>query len=194
MTSVAVSSSGDFTLNPILLSAIPAGFVDAGSALANSGNPPVIKWMTGSFAPEALNAWSVDLSRWVPNWFLSPYFSVTVAGTNNIRYSVQPLLVNIALNTAGTGQAITWGSIPNTIAGNHSTPIGLSATSTSGAPVSFGVEYGPAMVENGQLVLTPIPPRSTYPIQIKLNAWQWGSSTAPLYGYAYASMLINITQ
>jgi hypothetical protein len=194
VTSVAVSSSGDFTLNLILLSAIPAGFVDAGSALANSGNAPVIKWMTGSFAPEGLNAWAVDLSRWVPNWFLSPYFSVTVNGNNSVRYSVQPFLVNIALNTAGTGQSITFGSIPNTIAGNHSTPIALYATSTSGAPVSFGVEYGPAVVENGQLVLTPIPPRSTYPIQIKLNGWQWGSNTAPLYGYGYNSMLINITQ
>jgi hypothetical protein len=194
VTSVAVSSSGDFTLNPILLSTIPSGFVDAGASLANSGNPPVMKWMTGSFAPEGLNAWSVDLSRWVPNWFLSPYFSVTVNGNNSIRYSVQPFLVNIALNTAGTGQAITFGSIPASIAGNHSNPIALYATSTSGAPVSFGVEYGPAVVENGQLVLTPIPPRSTYPIQIKLNAWQWGSNTSPLYGYGYNSMLINITQ
>ena len=50
----------------------------------------------------------------------------------------------------------------------------LNATSTSGLPVSFYVESGPAYVDGNKLHLTAVPPHSKFPVKISVTAWQYG--------------------
>jgi hypothetical protein len=55
----------------------------------------------------------------------------------------------------------------------------LAATSDSGLPVSFFVVAGPAVVRDGKLVFTPIPPRTKLPVSVTVAAWQWGRRADP---------------
>lgn len=52
--------------------------------------------------------------------------------------------------------------------------ITLHATSTSGLPVYFYVETGPAYVKGSKLFITPVPPRAKRPVKISVVAWQYG--------------------
>ena len=55
----------------------------------------------------------------------------------------------------------------------------LSATADSGLPVSYFVVVGPAVVKDGKLVFTGIPPRAKLPITVTVAAWQWGRYAEP---------------
>ncbi len=50
----------------------------------------------------------------------------------------------------------------------------LTATSTSGLPVSYYVDGGPARIEGSRLVIDDIPPRSKFPVRVRVVAWQYG--------------------
>jgi hypothetical protein len=62
-------------------------------------------------------------------------------------------------------------------AGTVSLP--LVATTDAGLPVQFFVQAGPAIVSDGKLVFTAIPPRSAFPVEVTVVAWQWGRGTEP---------------
>lgn len=50
----------------------------------------------------------------------------------------------------------------------------LNATSDCGLPVCYYVKEGPAEVDGNRLRLTPVPPRSKYPVKVTVVAWQYG--------------------
>ncbi|MEI8086672.1 MAG: hypothetical protein WCG93_10705, partial [Paludibacter sp.] len=72
---------------------------------------------------------------------------------------------------------ISFEKIPDIAAGTKSVP--LVATSDAGLPVYFYVVAGPAIIENGKLIFTKIPPKSKLPIEVTVAAWQWGRATEP---------------
>ncbi len=43
----------------------------------------------------------------------------------------------------------------------------------------FYVIAGPAIIDGDKLVLTKIPPRTKYPVEVTVAAWQWGRSIEP---------------
>jgi hypothetical protein len=55
----------------------------------------------------------------------------------------------------------------------------LGAVSSAGLPVYYYVKEGPAVVKDGVLSFTAIPPRSRYPIRVTVVAWQYGRRSAP---------------
>ena len=55
----------------------------------------------------------------------------------------------------------------------------LTASSDAGLPVQFFVQAGPALIRDGQVVFTAIPPRSRFPVEVTVAAWQWGRGTEP---------------
>jgi hypothetical protein len=57
----------------------------------------------------------------------------------------------------------------------------LHATSDSGAKVRYYVLAGPAELDGDALTLTPIPPRSRFPVKVTVVAWQWGRTIEPRY-------------
>lgn len=82
-----------------------------------------------------------------------------------------------AKNSAGAPQTLTF-SLPDSIkSGTRSLP--LKAISSAGLPVQFYVREGPAVVTDGELRFTRVPPRAKFPIKVTVVAWQWGRSMPP---------------
>jgi hypothetical protein len=74
--------------------------------------------------------------------------------------------------TGGTPQKIQFDPIPDLRPA--AAPILLHASSTSGLPVRFFVNYGPARVKGDRLVLSEIPKYARCPIEVEVVAYQWG--------------------
>jgi len=58
-------------------------------------------------------------------------------------------------------------------------PLPLAAISSAGLPVRFYVREGPAVIRDGRLHLTPLPPRARLPLTVTVVAWQFGRGTEP---------------
>lgn len=172
---VTVTTNGEFSLGTTLLPEIPAGFVGAGEPLATTPGEPVVTWICGPVAPLGGNRFRIALDR---TWKgAACYLAVIKEGAAGVRYALQPVAVNLAENTKGKAQAISFPPLGSVKAGTASVP--LKATSDAGLPVQFYVESGPAVVQDGKLVLTAIPPRTRFPVSVTVAAWQWGSPAEP---------------
>jgi len=55
----------------------------------------------------------------------------------------------------------------------------LDASSDAGLPVEFYVVAGPAIIENGKLIFTKIPPSTKFPVKVTVAAYQWGKGKEP---------------
>ncbi len=80
-------------------------------------------------------------------------------------------------NTEGQQQYIKFATLPDIKRGTKY--VSLSAVSSCGLPVDFYVESGPAYVDGNRLILTAIPPKTTYPVKVTVIAWQYGKNSDP---------------
>ena len=154
----------------------------AGSPIGHAVNGPRISIdrVCGPFKKINDSTFQLSLEKGLPpnpkNYTL--VFAATHPGDAIFKPSVQQAqLVIKAGNTEGATQQIMFPAIPNQHA--SVTAIPLKAISTAGAPVSYYVLQGPAMVKGNRLVLTRIPPRARYPVMITVVAWQYGNTNAP---------------
>jgi hypothetical protein len=168
-----------FTVPGALADKIPEGFLNAGEPLAKTAGAPELEWLCGPIAPLGDGRFRVALDRvWLGGGAI--YVALRQAGTDTIRGGVQPAGVDLrgALrNGSGQPQKITFAPPPDMRVG--AAPFPLVAAADSGLPVSFFVVSGPAIIEDGKLVLTPIPPRTRFPVTVTVAAWQWGRRAAP---------------
>jgi hypothetical protein len=165
-----------FTVKPVLLDKIPSNFtVGAGEKLAKTSGTPVLEWVCGQYKPLGNNKFRISLDRSWPN--TANYIGVRQQGNDSIRSIFQPCGLILPKNNSGKPQKITFEKIQDVVAGTKS--IQLSATSDSGLSVEFYVVAGPAVIENKKLIFTKIPPKSKFPIQVTVAAWQWGQSKEP---------------
>lgn len=58
-------------------------------------------------------------------------------------------------------------------------PKKLVATSDADLPVSFHIGFGPARIEDGQLMIAEVPERATFPIAVQVVAYQSGRRVKP---------------
>jgi len=176
VTELLVVTESTFSVKGTLLPEIPDGFVGAGEKLASTPGEPVVEWICGPYAPVGNGTFRVALDRtWKSGG--GNYLIARKDGDDKVRTSVQPCAVKLVENKEGTPQVLTFDKIPDVPAGTVSVP--LSAKSDSGLPVQFSVLTGPAVIENGNLVFTPIPPRAKFPVEVTVAAWQWGRPTDP---------------
>ena len=163
-----------FDIRGGLLPQIPIGFVGAGEGLAMAPGTPEVEWICGSVVPEN-GRFRIALDR---TW---PQGPVCVAlrhrGTADIRDVVQPGYLQLVPNSEGRPQGIHFEPIAAQAEGTRTVP--LVAKSDSGMKVRFFVVAGPAKVEGDVLKLTPVPPRTRFPVEITVTAWQWGRSIEP---------------
>jgi hypothetical protein len=110
-------------------------------------------------------------------WPSPIYIAVRHPGTDRVRAVVQPGQISRDHHSEGKAQKITFPSIPDVKARTASAP--LLAVSDAGLPVSYFVVVGPAVVKEGKLLFTPIPPRAKFPVTVTVAAWQWGRGTEP---------------
>jgi hypothetical protein len=155
-----------------------------GAKLDNSGMPILYRVSSGALAQVGPDTFRIrpHAGPIVPQG--NPWEPTIVAytlGNEQFRPTERPAHVNVNIvNTSGQPQTIDFPTIPDQRAGSAK-PISLNATATSGLPVQYYVISGPVtLTGDGQaLVQTPIPPRSKYPVEVLVGAYQWGRSVAP---------------
>jgi hypothetical protein len=164
-----------FTVKSIMLDRMPENFVGAGEKLSIANGQPTVEWACGQFKPLGNNKFRICLDRTWPN--TANYIGARQCGTDTIRPIFEPCGLTLPKNNIGLVQKITFNKIPDVTAGISS--IMLVAKSDAALPVEFYVVAGPAIIENGKLIFTKIPPKSKYPIAVTVAAWQWGRSIEP---------------
>lgn len=106
-------------------------------------------------------------------------------GNNKYKSAVQQFNLRIPLSLEeGAEQSISFDPMPDQVDGV--TEVSLKASSSLGLPVYFYIKEGPAKIEGGKLVFTPLPPRSTFPVRVTVVAWQYGRITEPMVQTAEA--------
>lgn len=160
---------------------------EPGTAVGHAESGAImIEKIYGPVAKTGDETWQLRFDRtgFVKNqaWLVASHF-----GDENYRPAMQQSRLLFPLrNESGIEQTIRFSEIPDQTSEVKSIP--LEATATSGLPVRFYVQDGPAIVSmkqqqdgsiRSELILTPIPPRSKLPIQITVVAWQYGRPTAP---------------
>lgn len=165
-----------FTVKGVMADKIPKNFVAAGQPLAKAPGSPTIEWICGGIEPIGNGKFRFALDRvGTP----TAYIGLQQRGTDKIRAIVEPAAIDPwwGKDAEGTPQTIVFQKIPDIKAGTPSLP--LIATSDSKLPVRFFVKAGPAIVEDGKLVFTKIPPRTRFPILVTVSAWQMGRYANP---------------
>ena len=95
-------------------------------------------------------------------------------GDRRYKGAVQELGMEIPYRqTEGRRQCILFPGLDDVGEGT-SEVVPLNATSDCGLPVCYYVKEGPAEVDGNRLRLTPVPPRSKYPVKVTVVAWQYG--------------------
>lgn len=97
-------------------------------------------------------------------------------GDEAFRYAEQPARIRLPLLTKGKVQKIAFPKLPDAMPGET---IELKATVDSGLPVRYVVNHGPAVVDDGKLVIRGIPPKAKLPLEVIVTAYQWGSAVEP---------------
>jgi hypothetical protein len=176
VTEITVTTDSVFALAFGFLQSIPESFVGAGAPLAKPPMAPAVEWLCGPFAPLGRGRFRIALDRtWKTG--AASYLAVLHPAGGGVRFGVQPAAVKLASNYEGLVQTITFDPIPDVKTGVES--IDLTAKSDAGLPVDFFVVSGPAVVKGGRLVFTPIPPRTRFPVDVTVAAWQWGRHQEP---------------
>ena len=164
-----------FTVKGIMLDKLPENFIGAGESLPKTNATPVVEWACGQFKPLGNNKFRICLDRSWPN--TANYIGVRQLGSDTIRSIFQPCGLTLTRNTIGKPQQITFNKIGDVVLGTKSIP--LTAISDSHLPVEYYVVVGPAIIKNNELIFTKIPPKSKFPINVTVAAWQWGKNTEP---------------
>ncbi len=164
-----------FTLNPVFLKAIPDTFKYAGTPLSHSNNQPNVILLCGNAKHISRNTFQLMPERSFKAG--ATYFVIRTEGDDTYRTNVEPGQLVLVPNDKGLKQVINFEVADSVI--SKTRRLRLTATATSGMPVSFFVKAGPARIQNNQLVITQIPPKIKFPIKITVVASQWGRSTEP---------------
>jgi len=114
---------------------------------------------------------SGGLTRQGQPW--EPWIMAYDPGDAQYRSADRPahILIDIR-NKNGEPQTLKFEKISNV--SSRIAKVVLSASASSGLPVQFYVESGPAIIDGNTLRILPVPPRSRYPVRVIVSAFQWG--------------------
>lgn len=167
-----------FTIRPAFFSSVPPQLLHGGEALGHSETPPQVLKLNGHFESLGLNRFRLQPDFTWPNRGGGYYVQAVHPGDERFRPAVQPgFIPPFEKNTAGQAQRITFPKIPDQVAGVSS--VRIAASADSGMPVSLYVLEGPAHVEGDELIISPVPPRTRFPVKVTVVACQWGRSREP---------------
>lgn len=165
-----------FRVHAEALTASPSPHLFGGqSSLGHSSQPIVYRVSSGALqqtGPDTfkVSARSGGLTRQGQPW--EPWIMAYEPGDAEYRSADRPahILIDVR-NKKGESQTLDFPK-PDIKPGIRS--VELQGKASSGLPVQFYVESGPAVVEGNTLRLLPIPPRSRYPVRLIVSAYQWG--------------------
>jgi hypothetical protein len=155
--------------------------VDSPIEHASGGEPISIDRLCGPFVKLGPDTFAVRFDKTGMGDGKRPFelvFAATHPGDNQYKPAVQQAQMTVpARNTVGRDQRIAFPKIPDQPIGTKSVKLGASCN--SGAKVYYYVLAGPAELDGDVLKITPIPPRSRFPVKITVVAWQYGRSAEP---------------
>lgn len=160
-----------FRLKPAFLPKVPPELVGSGRALGHAGGPIHLQVITGPAEQVGPETFRIAMRRGDDGGDI--WIEEQNGGNREYRKAVQPGKLTIpARLTAGSPQKIRFEPIPDL--SPASGPIRLRASSTSGLPVRFYIDYGPARLEGERLALTQVPQFARCSIEVEVIAYQWG--------------------
>jgi hypothetical protein len=177
-----------FKLNGTFLDTVPEGRpvgwsgLPVGSAIGHAagGGPVVIETITGPLQKVGDDTFRIHYGRagFNPRRGGDVWLQATHPGDGEYKRAVQQALLGLpVVNGAGADQSVNFPALTDVKAGTA--PIKLGATASSGLPVDYYVQEGPAEIEGNTLRFTAIPPRARFPIKVTVVAYQWGRTTEP---------------
>ena len=95
-------------------------------------------------------------------------------GNDAYRYCEQPgeMRKYKLQHTRGKAQTISFDLVPTVSV--KAGQVTLNATSSAGLPVSFQVDYGPAVIKGNVLQWTEIPAKARFPMTVRVTAYSLG--------------------
>lgn len=182
MGAKVMDDGATFKVSADYMTQSPSATLFAGQTLGHTAAPVRFRVGSGGIVQTGPDTFKVALSqggiqRQGNPW--EPWIIAYAPGDNEYRQADRPAHVWIAtLNKGGAQQAITWPPIANVGVGKHS--IKLSAAADSKLPVQYYVVSGPAEASaDGTVTFLPIPPRSHFPVRVRVAAFQWGRASEP---------------
>ena len=158
------------------LDASPTMNLYGGSSLGHASGAISYRVASGALLQTGADTFQVagrsgGLARQGMPW--EPWILAYQPGDTKYRSADRPahILIDIR-NAQGSAQTITFRAIPDV--NRKKRKILLTASSSSGLPVQFYVESGPAEFVGHTLHILIIPPRSRYPVRVIVSAFQWG--------------------
>lgn len=192
-----------FQTNPVYAEKVPGQFDGkgprwhhAGDTVENSGLPIEVVPIAGPIESAGDGKLRIRYSTPFPQGERNRYtFMARSPGNDTFRHTEQVGMAPRGYKgiRKGKPQVLTFPELPSEIP-STSSPIELGAISDSGLPVDYYVAYGPGAVVEGKLVITDVPKRATFPIEIKVVATQPGSVKGPAIQQAEkAEQVLQIT-
>jgi hypothetical protein len=179
-----------FNLSPTFLNSVETGSknlsrwscLPAGSLLghATGGGPIVVHKIIGPVEQAGANTFVVSLNRLnsTTDWRGSDiWLWASHPGDAKYKNIVQQALIKVPSFNEGAEQHITFPKISDQKAGTKALKLG--AKSDSGREVHYYVREGPAEISGDELQFTKIPPRSKFPVEVTVVAWQLGRGGDP---------------
>jgi len=153
----------------------------AGKPVGHSGAPILVKPVSGPVVATGPNTLRIQYDALAPATESSRVtFMAFSAGDDQYRYTEQVGMMPRGFKgfTQGSPQTITFPPIGKLKPGSG--PVELRATSDAGLPVEYYVAYGPATIVGDKLKIAELPARATFPIEVKVVAYQFGRGLEPL--------------
>lgn len=188
-TTVNWVTGDSFEVNPVYRDTYPQPeksggprWLQPGEPVGHSSAPIRIRTVAGPVVPVGVNTFRFQYDALAPvDEGGRVTFMAYSVGDAQYRHTEQVGMLPRGFKgiTAGKDQIITFPPLPNLRP--NAGPVDLKATSDSGRPVEYYVAQGPAIIDNGKLKLAEIPARATFPITIKIVAYQSGWAVDPKF-------------
>lgn len=174
-----------FKLEPVFLDTVPDGSPRPANWTGEKAGTPIrkpvdsnriyIEKICGPVLKVAPNTFRFSLERGLGDELrqYELWFAIKYPGNSTFRPAVQQVRMVVPLkNVQGKPQSIEFNPPENMY--SKSGKIELKATSDAGLQVRFYVESGPASIKENMLTIESVPVKSTFPIEIKVVAYQYG--------------------
>ncbi len=178
-----------FSTSPVYAEKVPGQYDGkgpkwhhAGEAVQASGVPIEVKPIAGPLKAMGDGRLAIRYSTLFPQGERNRMtFLAMSAGNDQFRHTEQVGMAPRGYKglRKGKAQVIQFPELPKELPAD-SGPIELGAHSDSGLDVQYYIAYGPAKIENGQLILHELPTRATFPVELKVVATQPGSGKDPV--------------
>jgi hypothetical protein len=155
-------------------------WLKAGRPVGNSGQPIHVRDVNGPLVAVGPNRLRFQFDALNPaGTRMRAFFIAYSNGDGQYRYTEHVGFPprNFSGLTQGADQTISFPPIRDVPI--DSGPVTLRAISDSGLRVEYYVDFGPAKIDGDKLVVTDVPVRSRFPIQVKVTAYQFGRGIEP---------------